>query len=127
MENNLIESRQLAEFCESEYGIPLLDSQSLYLTDIPDKFLNEKLIEKHHALPVYAKNRTLYLAMSDPTNSLALEDFSFRFGIRTEPLLVEETALQKAIESVTEDDVSALGEMGDIDDLEVDEGCSRLD
>ncbi|MFT6984224.1 MAG: type IV pilus assembly protein PilB [Psychromonas sp.] len=127
VEHDFIESLALAQFCEAEYGIPLLDSETLHLDNIPDKFINPKLIEKHHALPVYAQQKTLYIAMSDPTNVSALEDFGFSFSMHTEALLVEEKYLNKAIETLLEDDVSSLGEMGDIDDIEVDEGDSRLD
>ncbi|WP_019616718.1 type IV-A pilus assembly ATPase PilB [Psychromonas ossibalaenae] len=127
VENDFISSEALAQFCEAEYGIPLLDSDTLNLDNIPEKFINEKLIEKHHALPVYVQQKTLYIAMSDPTNVSALEDFGFSFSMHTEALLVEEKYLNKAIEEVLEDDVSSLGEMGDIDDIEVDESDSRLD
>jgi type IV pilus assembly protein PilB len=127
VENKFIDSLTLAEFFEMEYGLPLLDSTTLNLDEIPEKFLNHKLIEKHHALPVYVQDKTLYIAMSDPTNIAALEDFSFSFSIHTDALLVEEKYLIKAIETVLEDDVAALGEMSDIEDLEVDDVNSRLD
>jgi type IV pilus assembly protein PilB len=127
VENNFIDSLALAQFCETEYGIPLLDADTLDLETIPEKFINQKLIEKHHALPVYVQQKTLYIAMSDPTNVSALEDFGFSFSMHTEALLVEEHALNKAIESLLEDDVSALGEIGDFDEIEVDESDSRLD
>ncbi|MFT6926991.1 MAG: type IV pilus assembly protein PilB [Psychromonas sp.] len=127
VENNYIDSLMLAQFCETEYGLPLLDSSTLNLDDIPEKFLNRKLIEKHHALPVYVQHKTLYIAMSDPTNIAALEDFAFSFSMHTDALLVEEQYLSKAIESVLEDDVGSLGDMSDIDDIEIDDGASRLD
>ena len=127
VENEHISSLALAEFCEAEYGIPLLDNESLDFDNIPEKFINEKLIEKHHVLPVYVQNKTLYIAMSDPTNIAALEDFGFSFGMHTEALLIEETILNKTIESILEDDVSVLGDMGSIDDIEVDDSDSRLD
>ena len=127
VENDHISSLALAEFCEAEYGIPLLDNESLDFDNIPEKFINEKLIEKHHVLPVYVQNKTLYIAMSDPTNIAALEDFGFSFGMHTEALLIEETQLNKTIESILEDDVSSLGDMGDIDDIEIDDSDSRLD
>ena len=127
VENDFIDSLTLAQFCESEYGIPLLDSDTLDLENIPEKFINEKLIEKHHALPVYAQQKTLYIAMSDPTNVAALEDFGFSFSMHTEALLVEEKLLSKAIETLLEDSAATLGEVGDIDDIEVDDSESRLD
>lgn len=127
VENDFIASLTLAQFCETEFGIPLLDSDALDLDDIPEKFINQKLIEKHHALPVYVQQKTLYIAISDPTNVSALEDFGFSFAMHTEALLVEESFLNKAIETLLEDDVASLGEMGDIDDIEVDDSDSRLD
>jgi type IV pilus assembly protein PilB len=127
VENNFIDSLILAEFCEAEYGIPLLDSDALDLDSIPEKFLNAKLIEKHHALPVYTQQNTLYIAMSDPTNVSALEDFGFTFAMHAEALLVEETVLSKAIDSILDDGTSSLEEMGSIDDIEVDDSQSRLD
>ncbi|MFO6422979.1 type IV-A pilus assembly ATPase PilB [Motilimonas sp. KMU-193] len=129
VQNKIISSKELADFCEAEYGIPLLDLDSFHLDDIPDKFVNEKLIEKHHALPIYTQGHTLYIAMSDPTNVGALEDFGFSFAMHTEALLVEEDKLQKAIEKLTEDDTSALGDLdeSEIGDIDVDDSESRLD
>ncbi|ABM02337.1 type IV-A pilus assembly ATPase PilB [Psychromonas ingrahamii 37] len=127
VDNKFIDSLTLAEFFEIEYGLPLLDASILDLDEIPEKFLNNKLIEKHHALPVYVQDKTLYIAMSDPTNIAALEDFAFSFAIHTDALLVEEQYLAKAIETVLEDDVASLGEMSDIEDIEVDDSDSRLD
>ena len=127
VENNYIDSLVLAEFCEAEYGIPLLDSEALELDNIPEKFINQKLIEKHHALPVYVQQKTLYIAMSDPTNVSALEDFGFSFGMHTEALLVEESKLNEAIDALLDDGTSSLDDMGSIDDIEIDESESRLD
>ncbi|MEJ6080446.1 type IV-A pilus assembly ATPase PilB [Vibrio sp. 1-Bac 57] len=127
VENNFITSLALAEFCEAEYGIPLLDSDALELDNIPEKFINQKLIEKHHALPVYMQQNTLYIAMSDPTNVSALEDFGFSFSMHTEALLVEESKLNEAIETLLDDGTSSLEDMGSIDDIEIDETESRLD
>jgi len=129
VENSFISSLELAQFCEAEYGIPLLDSESLELDNIPDKFINQKLIEKHHVLPVYVQQKTLYIAMSDPTNVSALEDFGFSFSMHTEALLVEEEFLKTAIETLLESDEDSLDDMdmGNIDDIEVDESDSRLD
>jgi len=102
VDNNIVSSSQLAEICEQEYGIPLLDLDAFELAEIPPKYLNTKLIEKHHAIPIYTQGNTLYIAVSDPTNVTALEDFGFTFSLHTEALLVEERKLQHAIQRVTE-------------------------
>lgn len=132
IDNDIISSSQLAELCEQEYGIPLLDLDAFELTEIPQKYLNTKLIEKHHALPIYTQGNTLFIAVSDPTNVTALEDFGFTFSLHTEALLVDERKLQRAIQRLadpTEDDFSKsmtddnIGEIevGDVDDARLQE------
>jgi len=130
VENELFTSKALADYCESQFGIPLLDLDAIEITEIPQSFLNEKLIFKHHVLPVYSQNQTLYVAMADPSNVSALEDFGFSFGLHVEALLVEETKLSKAIQSLVDDTANLdLGDISDedINDLEVSEENSRLD
>ncbi|MGK4474545.1 PilB family type IVa pilus assembly ATPase TapB [Aeromonas molluscorum] len=131
IENDILASKTLAEFCELEYGVPLLDLAAFDLAEIPQKYLNQKLIDKHHVLPIYTQGHTLYIAMSDPSNVAALEDFGFSFGLHTEALLVEEDKLSQAIGKLLESEHDALG-MDDIDEaeisaLEVADESSRLD
>ena len=132
IDNDIVTSSQLAEICEQEYGIPLLDLDAFDLGEIPQKYLNAKLIEKHHALPIYTQGNTLYIAVSDPTNVTALEAFGFTFSLHTEALLVDERKLQYAINRLmepTEDEFSnsmgddAIGdlEVGDVDDARLQE------
>lgn len=97
VDQNIVNSADVAEICEQEYGIPLLDLDAFDLLEIPQKFINQKLIEKHHALPIFTQGNTLYIAVSDPTNINALEDFGFTFSLHTEALLVDEKKLQNAI------------------------------
>jgi len=127
VENDFIDSLTLATFCEIEYHIPLVDADTLDIDNIPDTFIRHELIEKHHALPLYIKQKTLYIALSDPTNITALDDFSFIFGVRTEALLVEENKLSKMIESLLSDGLHILNNSRDIDLIEIDESLSRLD
>ena len=125
VETGLISSRELADFCEQEYGIPLLDLEAFDLDDIPERFLKEKLIEKHHVLPIYSQGQTLYIAMSDPTNVAALEDFGFSFAMQAEALLVEEGKLSAALDKLlaTDDSHLDLGAVSDADiaGLDIDE------
>ncbi|MGE6099539.1 PilB family type IVa pilus assembly ATPase TapB [Aeromonas salmonicida] len=131
IENEILDSKALADFCELEYGVPLLDLAAFDLAEIPQKYLNQKLIEKHHVLPIYTQGHTLYIAMSDPTNVSALEDFGFSFGLHTEALLVEENKLTAAIGKLMESEQDALGmeeiDESEISELEVSDENSRLD
>jgi type IV pilus assembly protein PilB len=70
-------------------------------------------------LPLFKRGQRLYLAISDPTNLLALDEIKFAVGMNTEAILVEENKLAKAIENPLESEDIDLGDMGDLDDLDV--------
>ena len=122
--NKIVSSEDLRKILEREYGYPYLDLDQIDVTEIGDKYLNEKLIVKNHALPVFVQNKTLYLAMSDPTNVQALDDFGFTYAMHTDTLLVDELKLQKAIGKLFS---NALDELdvglseGDLADLETED------
>ncbi|WP_445396189.1 type IV-A pilus assembly ATPase PilB [Zobellella sp. An-6] len=126
VEQRLLSSRELARFCERQYGLPLVDLNAIELAQIPPQYLSMDLIERHHAIPVEVKDRVLYLAMSDPTNMAALEDFGFRFNLATDARLVEEEQLQQLLARLQQSggiDVPELEhiEESDIAGLELDE------
>ena len=116
VESGFIQSDDLATFCTDYFGLALLNLDEFDLQDIPKQFLNEKLIRKYHALPVYLQGHTLYLALSDPTNMEALDEFGFVFSVHTEPFLVDELKLQKAIKFLTTSSEQQLSEQTEAND-----------
>ncbi|SFC44824.1 type IV-A pilus assembly ATPase PilB [Pseudoalteromonas denitrificans] len=83
------------------FHAPYLDLTDFDNRLLPDeKILNEKLIKKHHVLPISVKGKTLYLATSDPTNFDAFEDYEFNTGMQSEVIVVSYDQLELAIESL---------------------------
>lgn len=109
LERKLIGASQLAEICYHEYHVPWFDLASFNLDLIPTEYVNEKLVRKHHALPLYQRGNTLFIAMSDPTRIDALDDFQFRTRLQTEAILVNEDILGRYIDKVLENETTALG------------------
>jgi len=107
----------IAKILSKSFGHPLVDLKDFDTTLVPDGVRNEKLIIKHHALPLYLRGKVLFVAMSDPTNLDALEEIQFNSGYITELLLADEHSLQACIEKVLEDESDAL----DITDLDSEE------
>jgi len=127
----MISAREIAELCYEEYGTPLLDLDEFDITSIPEDFLNKKLIEKHKCLPLFKRGNRLYIGTSDPTNIAALEDFQFSAGLHAEAILVEDDKLNKTLEKVLEEDISAL-DIGGMDEeslagIEVEDTSKRDD
>lgn len=121
VEDKLILPAPLAMAAAKEFGVPLLDLNAFEIDVTPYKKLNERLVRSQHALPLFRRGRRLYVAISDPTNLQALDEFKFATDFVTEGVLVEEDKLARAIEGVvTQLQSASLGmDDADLDKLEV--------
>lgn len=109
LERKLIPASELAAFCYQESNSPWLDLDSFNSEQIPPEFINERLIRKNHAVPLYQRGNVLYIAVSDPTRIETLDEFQFRTRLQAEAVLVEEDKLQKLIDKLLENESSMLG------------------
>ena len=75
-----------------------------------------KLIQQHHALPIYRRGNRLFLAVSDPTNLRALDEIKFHTGINTDAILVDEKVLDIAIKHFLESQDEGIGNFQDFDE-----------
>ena len=98
----VLDSLTIASVASREFGIPLFDLSSLQMDMMPIKSVSEKLIRKHHALPLFLRGNKLFLAVSDPTNLQALDEIKFHTRLNTDSVLVEEDKLARMIESALE-------------------------
>ena len=121
VEKKLLPAIDLAQAASVEFGVPLLDLNSIEIDADVAKLVAEKLIRKHHTLPVFKRGSRLFVAVSDPTNLQALDEIKFHVGMTTEPILVEEDKLGKTIDKVIDANDTSLSELGgdtDLDDVE---------
>ena len=112
-----LSSRVIATAVLKDFGFPLFDLDSYDRTCLPAKVVSEKLIRRHHALPLLKRGNQLFLAISDPTNQSALDEIKFNTGLNTHCILVEEDKLSINIEKAlaAQDSHSALGDLSDAD------------
>ncbi len=113
VEQKLVDSRRIAIAASNEFGVPLLDLDAIDLVDRPLSLVDEKLVRKHRALPIYRRGGRLFLALSDPTNDQALEEIRFNTGLTTEVVLVEEHKLATAMESANEAQDAVMSDLMD--------------
>ena len=114
-----VDSRKLAEMASREFGVPLLDIAVLNREAMPRQLVAPGLLAKHHALPLFRRSNRLFVAVSDPTNLVALDEIKFHTGISTEAILVEEQQLAEAIQAWegSRDDIGYLNGLGGPDGL----------
>ncbi|MCV6611960.1 MAG: type IV-A pilus assembly ATPase PilB [Amphritea sp.] len=123
IDNRLVSAYRAAAAAADEFGIPLFDLDIIDPAMMPQGLIDEKLITKHHALPLIKREGRLYVAISDPTNIQALDEFKFHTGTTTEAVIVEEDKLVRLIETFLDEANSALDDLEDtdLDNLEIDQ------
>ena len=120
VENKILSARKIAMEASKEFGLPVFDLDAIDPESIPRDVVDDKLIQKHHALPLYKRGKHLYIGISDPTNLAAIDDIKFQTGVNTEAVLVEEDKLTTMVEKLLEEQEAAMDDMmgDDLEDLD---------
>ena len=124
VDEKILDSRTIAVFASEALGIPLLDLYALDATLFPVEMVEEKLVRKHRALPIFQRGTHLYVAVSDPTNYQGLDEIRFNTGLATHPILVEEEKLSPAIDRGLQGLEASMSQMvdGELGNLNMAEG-----
>ena len=123
VENKILPANRVAMEASMEFGLPVVDLDAIDPESLPRDIVDDKLIQKHHALPLYKRGNRLYIGIADPMNLAAIDDIKFQTGLNTEAVLVEENKLTTMIDKLQEEQDAAMDdmmddEMEDLDDLD---------
>ncbi|MDE2196847.1 MAG: type IV-A pilus assembly ATPase PilB [Gammaproteobacteria bacterium] len=113
--NKKLNARAVAYVAAEEFGVPVLDLDSVDLAHAPLKDVEPQLIDKHHALPLFRRGRKLFVGVSDPTNLQALDEIKFKTGMIVDAVVVEEDKLVRAIEKAVQSMDTTMGGLADED------------
>lgn len=116
----LASAHAIATQAAETFGLPFFDLSVLDAEETIFKSVDEKLIGTHHALPIFKRGNRLYVAISDPTNMTALDEFKFHAGVIAEAILVEEDKLAALITKILDAGASSMGDLSDSDLDELD-------
>lgn len=118
----MVDASTIASAASQEYGAPLFDLDAIDPEQMPIGMVDEKLIIKHRALPLFQRGKRLFLAVSDPTDHQGLNEIKFHTGLATNAILVEEDKLDAALERVLDAQDAAMSEMihADLEELDLD-------
>jgi len=120
---NILSARKIAMEASKEFGLPVFDLDALDFETVPKDLVDERLIQKHHAVPLYKRGNRLYIGITDPTNLIAIDEIKFQTGVNTEAVLVEEDKLNKIVDKLSQEQEAAMDAMmgqdlEDLDDLD---------
>jgi type IV pilus assembly protein PilB len=129
----VVAAREIAIAAASEFGVPLLDLDTIALDLDLVKLAGDKLVAKHRVLPLYRRGKRLFLAVADPTALGAIDEIKFATGLGVEAIVVEDDKLQKTIDKAIEQADTSMPNLGtddegvDLESLEVTGGDQELD
>jgi len=89
---------EIVSVLSMQYDVP---SVNLEFTEIDPEVIKLVPIEtaiKYQVLPITRIGTTLTVAITDPTNVLAMDDLKFMTGFNVEPVVASETDIKEAIE-----------------------------
>lgn len=117
-----IDDDLLAYLVAEEFGLPYLDLDTFENRYLPKNVVEEQLLRKHQALPLFLKENILSLALSTPTNLAAIDEIQFQTGLIIHPVIVAEEKLHQVLEKSLETEIGALGDLdnAELEALELD-------
>lgn len=124
VKENVLSALKIAHIVAKNFGLPLLDLSTIDRDAIPGNLISDKLIRKHHVLPLFNKGNHLYLATEDPSKQSSLKEIQFHTGLHSTPIIVEADKLNEIIDKYIKEQESEslneyVGDGSDLDHLEI--------
>lgn len=124
-EHKLVTAGQLAAANSIEFGMPIFDPSAMDANQSAIKLVSEELLSKHHVLPLFKRGNKLFVGLSDPTNSHALDEVKFHTNLVVEPILIDEESIRRTMEQWLQSQDAfgdALGDGDGLDNLDIEAG-----
>lgn len=120
LQAGVIDSRSLAVFCSETFGYPIIDFAAFNPQVLPDKVIDAKLMQSQRVVALAKRGNKLSVAISDPTNTQALEQIKFQTELAVEPIIVEHQVLLQLIEKMGQSAEQNLNELigDDLDSID---------
>lgn len=113
--HKLAPADKVAWHMSNEFGDSLLDISQINIDSIPKDIVDEKVVRRHQALPIFVRGQRLFVAMSDPTRLDAIDAIQFNSKLAVQPVIVEETKLIRAIEETYSDSMDVFSSFSESD------------
>jgi type IV pilus assembly protein PilB len=128
--NKIVTAAVIATISSKDFGLPVFDLSVMDVELAPLNLVDEKLITKLDAIPLFKRGNRLFVAISNPTNTQALDEFKFATGLSTDGILVLEDQLREFIEKAVSTMDGGMDEMmldDDLEDLDISDGSEEPD
>lgn len=108
IENGFITERQLIDALVLHLGIEFIDLSKIVIPPEMAQVLSKNIAKKHNVVPVKTDRDTVYLAISDPLNFVAIEEVKAATRKQVIPMLATADALSRAVITLYGNEGAAL-------------------
>jgi type IV pilus assembly protein PilB len=114
-----IDARSLAVFCAETFGYPLLDLSTFSTDSLPTNAIDARLMQTQRVVALAKRGNKLSVALSDPTNSQALDQIKFQSEASVEPVIVAHDTLLALLAGLSKNAEQSISELvGDDAEIE---------
>jgi type IV pilus assembly protein PilB len=120
LSSDAINAPALAAFCSETFGYPMVDIGAINQSLLPEKLLDQKLMQSQRVIALAKRGNKISVAISDPTNAHALEQIKFQTEMTVEPIIVDHGVLLKLLEKLGQSAEQNLTELigDDLDSID---------
>ena len=106
-----LSSSVIAKFAADTFGHPLLDLGAVDIEQLPKDIIDKKLVGSLRVLALRKRGNRLAVAVSDPTNTHALDQIKFQTQLAIDVIVVEHDKLMRHVEAQAQSVAQALDTM----------------
>ncbi|QJD91545.1 type IV-A pilus assembly ATPase PilB [Duganella dendranthematis] len=111
LSSGAIESKALAAFCAETFAYPLLDVNTLSVDALPAKIIDNKLMQTQRVIALSKRGNKMSVAISDPTNTQALDQIKFQTESTVEPVIVAHDALLQLLARLNKSSEQSIADL----------------
>ncbi len=106
-----IDARELALFCAETFAYPMMDLQAFSIAALPVKIIDAKLMQSQRVVALARRGNKMSVAISDPTNTQALDQIKFQTESSVEPVIVPHDTLVRLLQELAKNSEQLMGEL----------------
>ncbi|KPJ67587.1 MAG: hypothetical protein AMJ43_04375 [Coxiella sp. DG_40] len=100
IKNKLLDYKIIAKYTAKYFGLPLADLHDDDIKNLPLSLIDKKLIEKYQILPISQQDNQLYIAVTDPTQTQAINEIKFYTNFNIKLKIAEYDKLINVINNI---------------------------
>jgi type IV pilus assembly protein PilB len=93
----VVKEEDLTQFLSKQYAVPAINLAEFDIESEIIALIPKDVARKHRVVPINRADKTLIVAMSDPSDMVALDDLKFLTGYNIEMVVASEVAIAEAL------------------------------